>query len=74
MVWELNNTFVTLVPKTKGAEELDEFCPISCVNTLYKIHSKLMTDRMTEVVSNLVSGNQAAFLAGKTDWGTLENG
>lgn len=31
MVRELNNTFITLIPKIKGVERMEDFRPVSCV-------------------------------------------
>lgn len=60
----LNHTFITLVPKVAGADSMEQFRPISCVNSLYKIHAKILADRLAEVVPDLISGNQAAFVGG----------
>lgn len=65
MVWELNHTFMTLVPKIQGVEHMDEFQPISCVNTFYKIHAKMLGDRLAEVVTLLQSKNHATFVSGR---------
>lgn len=42
-----------------------EFPPISCVNTIYKIVSKLLASRLAEVMPELVSLNQSAFVEGR---------
>lgn len=65
MLLEINNTFVTLVPKVKNAREISEFRPISCINTTYKIISKILTNRLVPIVQELVSPNQTAFLPGR---------
>lgn len=44
MVRELNHTFVMLVLKVKGAKALEVFRPIFYINTMYKIHLKLLVD------------------------------
>lgn len=46
MVRELNHTFITLVPKIQEVERMENFRPIFYVNTLYKIHTKLLADRL----------------------------
>lgn len=65
MVRELNHTFITLVSKIAGVPSMDESQSISCVNTLYKIHAKIIGSRMGEVVPNLLLGNQVAFIVGR---------
>lgn len=65
LLLEVNATFVTLIPKTKGARQLTEFRPISCVNTTYKIISKLLTNRLVIVLNDLIAENHTAFLPGR---------
>lgn len=54
----MNNTFVTLILKMPGAE-------ISCINTLHKFLSKLLSNRLAEMMSDLLSANQSAFTRGR---------
>lgn len=42
MLRQVNHTFLTLIPKIQGASDLTDFRPISCVNTTYKVLSKLI--------------------------------
>lgn len=65
MVREVNHTFITLVPKLQGTERIEDFCPISCINSLYKIHAKLIVDILGEVVPSLTYGNQATFTSSR---------
>jgi len=44
-----NHTWITLVPKKPTASELADFRPISCVNLIYKLLSKILASRMNEV-------------------------
>jgi len=46
MLSSVNHTFVTLVPKTTNATQLSEFRPISCCNTIYKVISKVLANRL----------------------------
>jgi len=47
----INNTFVTLIPKIKGANKLSDFRPISLVGSLYKIFSKILATRLKHVMA-----------------------
>ena len=42
----LNNTFITLIPMVKNPTRVSEFRPISLCNTLYKIVSKVVANRL----------------------------
>ena len=50
-VRSMNSTFIVLVPKKVGAEELKHFRPISLVNSLYKLISKVLVNRIKKVMS-----------------------
>ena len=41
-VKSLNTTFIIMVPKKAGAEDLKDFRPIILVNSLYKILAKVL--------------------------------
>jgi len=57
-----NATFIALIPKKVGAEELKDFRPISLIGGVYKIISKLITERLKTVMGRLVDVHQMAFL------------
>lgn len=61
----LNSTFIALIPKKKGAEEIKDFRPISLLGSVYKIFSKLMAGRLKKVINSLISPNQNAFIKGR---------
>lgn len=58
----MNQTFITLIPKTQGASTISQFIPISIVNTLYKIVSKLIANRLVHVIPELIAHNQTTFI------------
>ncbi|CAA7043733.1 unnamed protein product [Microthlaspi erraticum] len=62
MPTSLNSTSLVLIPKRPGAEELKDFRPIACLNTLYKIITKLLSERIKLVLPSLVLSNQTAFV------------
>jgi hypothetical protein len=61
----LNSTFISLIPKVSGAAELKDFCPISLVNGIYKIISKVLANRLRLVMSRIISSSQNAFVKGR---------
>ncbi|KAG7578318.1 hypothetical protein ISN45_Aa03g025130 [Arabidopsis thaliana x Arabidopsis arenosa] len=58
----LNSTSLVLIPKIPGAEELKNFRPISCLNTVYKIISRLLMNRLKTTLPDLILPNQTAFV------------
>jgi len=61
----INSSFVTLIPKVKGANKLHDFRPISLVGSLYKIISKLLASRVKQVMSEVISDHQNTFIKGR---------
>jgi len=61
----INSSFVTLIPKVKGANKLQDSRPISLVGSLYKIISKLLASRVKQVMSEVISDHQNAFIKGR---------
>ncbi|KAJ9704891.1 hypothetical protein PVL29_003103 [Vitis rotundifolia] len=61
----LNNTFLVLIPKKIGAEELGDFRPISLVGGIYKLLAKVLANRLKRVVGKVVSPAQNAFVKGR---------
>ena len=64
-VKSLNSTFLVLIPKKEGAEDLKDFRLISLLGSLYK----LLANRLTKVMSSLVNLAQNACVGGETDFG-----
>jgi len=62
LIYELNHTFIALVPKSSEAIHLNDFRPISCCNTLYKFIATILANRLLQVIDGLISENQCAFL------------
>ena len=64
-VRSLNTTFLVLIPKKCGAEDLSDFRPISLVGGLYKLLAKVLANRLKKVVGKVVSSSQNAFVEGR---------
>ena len=58
----LNSTFIVLIPKKGGTDNLKDFHPISLVGSLYKILAKILANRLKRVVGNVISNSQHAFV------------
>ena len=61
----LNATFVTLIPKKHGADEIKNFRPISLVGGMYKIIAKMLVIRLSVVLGKIISPSQNAFVKGR---------
>ena len=61
----INHTFITLIPKVKSSEKISEFRPISLCNVIYKLVSKVLANRLQEVLPGIILENQSAFQAGR---------
>ena len=61
----LNATFLVIIPKKGGAEDLGEFRPISLLGGLYKLMAKVLANRLKLVLDKVVSVDQNAFVRGR---------
>ncbi|GJV37784.1 RNA-directed DNA polymerase, eukaryota, reverse transcriptase zinc-binding domain protein [Tanacetum coccineum] len=57
-----NSSFITLVPKVDDPLVVGEFRPISLIGCQYKIISKILANRLSQVVSSEVSDVQMAYI------------
>lgn len=62
MPTSLNSTSLVLIQKRVGAEELKDYRPISCLNTVYKIITRILADKLKGVLPDIVLPNQTAFV------------
>ena len=65
MTPRVNATFLVLVPKRGGAEDLKDFRPISLVGSLYKLLAKVLANRIKKVMGKVISESQNAFVEGR---------
>nr|GEV20711.1 hypothetical protein [Tanacetum cinerariifolium] len=50
-----NSSFIALIAKTQGAKMVKDFRPISLIGSIYKIFTKLLTNRLVTVIDGLVN-------------------
>lgn len=62
----VNSTDIALIPEQQNASHLSHFRPISCCNALYKCLSKLLADRLKNVLNGIISPYQTAFVPHRT--------
>ncbi|KAJ9536688.1 hypothetical protein OSB04_un000161 [Centaurea solstitialis] len=65
MTKEINHTLLCLIPKVPNASRISDFRPISCCTVLYKIISKIISDRMKPYLNHIVGPTQSAFIPGR---------
>jgi hypothetical protein len=61
----LNYGVVTLIPKVPNAVDIKAFRPICLLNVCYKIITKVLTNRLANCITNVVSDCQYGFIKGK---------
>ncbi|GMI65454.1 hypothetical protein HRI_000214700 [Hibiscus trionum] len=60
-----NHSFLAMIPKKESPKMVEDYRPISLVNSLYKIVAKILSKRLSSCISEVVGENQFAFIPGK---------
>ncbi|GJS12658.1 RNA-directed DNA polymerase, eukaryota [Tanacetum coccineum] len=58
-----NSSFIALIPKVMDAKLVSDFRPISLIGCVYKVVTKILANRLSMVISNIVSNTQSAFVS-----------
>jgi uncharacterized membrane protein YheB (UPF0754 family) len=58
----INSSFITLIPNTDNPSNASDFRPISLLNTVLKILTKLLANRLQKIILKLVHKNQYGFM------------
>jgi len=61
IIRDLKKTFIVLVPKINDPTQLEDFRSISLCNTIYKIFSKVMVNRMKPILNTTISLTKNGF-------------
>lgn len=61
----MNATFISLIPKLPGAMDCSQYTPISLCNTLLKILTKILANRIKVVLPLIIAPNQGGFVQGR---------
>jgi hypothetical protein len=67
----INNDYITLVHKKDSPETINDFRPISLLNSSAKLITKLLADRLQQVIMKLIHENQYEFIKSKSIQGCL---
>lgn len=63
---DFNNTFLPLISKKVDYSSFDDFHPISLSNTIYKVISKVIANRLKLVLESKISSKQSGFAPGRS--------
>ncbi|GJU30900.1 RNA-directed DNA polymerase, eukaryota [Tanacetum coccineum] len=57
-----NSSFIALIPKVPDANLVKDFRPISLIGSIYKIIAKILSNRLVNVLGDIVNEVQSAFI------------
>nr|GEY79223.1 RNA-directed DNA polymerase, eukaryota, reverse transcriptase zinc-binding domain protein [Tanacetum cinerariifolium] len=60
-----NSSFIALIPKVQDAKVVKDFRPISLIGSMYKIFAKVLANRLSIVIPNLISEVQSSFVSNR---------
>jgi len=60
-----NSNIIVLIPKQENADSIDQFRPIAPTNFKHKILTKILADRLAQIMPTIISKEQRAFIHGR---------
>ncbi|GKC62534.1 RNA-directed DNA polymerase, eukaryota, partial [Tanacetum coccineum] len=60
-----NSSFITLIPKFHDAKVIKDYRPICLIRSLYTIIAKILANRLSFVISGLISNLQSTFVSNR---------
>jgi len=60
-----NSNTIVLIPKQENADSIDQFRPIALANFKHKILTKILADRLAQIMPTIISKEQRAFIHGR---------
>jgi retron-type reverse transcriptase len=62
----INGSFIAFVPKVDGPSRINDYRPISLLNSSIKVIIKLLANRLQPLITRLVHANQYGFIKNRT--------
>lgn len=60
-----NATFLVLIPKKEAPEGIAVYRPISLLNCSYKIITRVLANRLKDIIDKVIENNQSSFIRGR---------
>ena len=58
----MNKIVIVLIPKVKNPRNITQYRPISLCNVIYKLCSKVLANRLREILDEIIAEEQSAFV------------
>lgn len=62
---EIAKSNLILIPKVKDPSQVGDYRPISMCNVIYKVISRILTNRLKPYIAGCISSSQSAFVPGR---------
>lgn len=65
LIGNVNHTLLTLIPKLDDPKKAADFRLIALCNVIYKVVTKVLTNRIRLVLPHIIAGSQSSFIQGR---------